>query len=389
MLKTFGAAAAFALALADVALAHHGISNFDLNKDLQLAGTLTKVDLLNPHSWMYLDVKDASGKVSSWRCEMRAATVLKRSGWSQDMFKPGTQITVTGSPERNKPNICYLGTVILADGTSMNRYGQLKKSTPAAPVARAARLPSGVPNLGGDWAAEQRVMTDPRGLSGAFLPLSEAEKLEPGEVPKGQRAFPGARGTPESLAADPVRASWTRPTPVALTEAGKRALVGFDPSSPKHNPRLRCEPTNILFDWTFDTLVNRIIQTDAVITMKYGFMDLERRIHLNVDKHPPNLTPSVTGHSIGRWEGDVLVVDTIGFAPGVLLADSHTLHSDRLHVVERFSLDAKKNAIVRTYVAEDPLYFTGQYQGSDTVYVADLPYESYECAEPGVVKTAR
>jgi hypothetical protein len=305
------------------------------------------------------------------------------------MFKAGTSITVTGSPERNKPNVCYLGTVILADGTSMNRYGQLKKPAPAAQVARAARLPSGVPNLGGDWAAEQRVMTDPRGLSGAFLPLSEAQKLKPGEVPEGQRAFPGARGTPESLAADPIRASWTRPTPVTLTEAGKRALVGFDPSSPKHNPRLRCEPTNILFDWTFDTLVNRITQTDESITLKYGFMELERKIHLKLDKHPPNLVPSVAGHSIGRWEGDVLVVDTIGFAPGVLLADSHTLHSDRLHVVERFTLDPKKNAIVRSYVAEDPLYFVGQYKGSDTVYVADLSYEPYNCAEQTGAQPAR
>lgn len=379
MLRSFGAAALLSMAAA--AAAHHGISNFDLNKDLQLTGTLTKVELLNPHSWLHLEVKDENGKLASWRCEMRAATVLKRSGWSQDMFKAGTPITVTGSPERNKPNVCYLGTVILADGTSMNRYGQLKKATPAAQAARAARLPSGVPNLGGDWAAEQRVMTDPRGLSGAFLPLSEAQKLKPGEVPEGQRAFPGARGTPESLASDPIRASWTRPTPVTLTEAGKRALIGFDPSSPKHNPRLRCEPTNILFDWTFDTLINRITQTDDLIVMKYGFMGLERRIHLKLDKHPPDLKPSVAGHSIGRWEGDVLVVDTVGFAPGVLTADSHTLHSAQLHVVERLTLDPKRNAIVRTYVAEDPWYFTGQFKGSDTVYVADLPYEPYNCAD--------
>lgn len=382
MVKSLCAAAA--LACANVALAHHGISNFDLNKDLQLTGTLTKVELLNPHSWLHLDVKDKNGKVASWRCEMRAATVLKRSGWTQQMFKTGTQITVTGSPERNKPNVCYLGTVILADGSSMNRYGQLKKAVPAAQVVRAARLPSGAPNLGGDWAAEQRVMTDPRGLSGAFLPLSEAQKLKPGEVPEGQRAFPGARGTPESLAADPIRASWTRPTPVTLTEAGKRALTGFDPSSPKHNPRLRCEPTNIVFDWTFDTLVNRITQADDLITLKYGFMDLERRIHMKLDKQPPNLEPSVAGHSIGRWEGDVLVVDTVGFAPGVLTADSHTLHSAKLHVIERFALDPKRNAIVRTYVAEDPLYFVGQYKGTDTVYVADLPYEPYNCAENAV-----
>jgi hypothetical protein len=378
MLKWIGAVV---LVAADAALAHHGISNFDLNKDLELKGTLTQVELMNPHSWLHLEVRDERGQVTRWRCEMRAATVLKRSGWSADMFKPGTRVTVTGSPDRNKPDVCYLGTVTLADGTSMNRYGQLEKRVATPQVVRAARLPSGVPNFNGDWAAEQRVMTDPRGLSGAFLPLSEAQKLKPGEVPEGERAFPGARGTPESLAPDPIRAAWTRPTPVPLTEAGKRALIGFDPSSPKHNPRLRCGPTNILFDWTFDTLVNRITQTDDTITMKYGFMSLERRIDLNVDKHPPDVRPSVAGHSIGRWEGDTLVVDTVGFKPGLLLADSHLPHSAQLHVVERFTLDAKRNAIVRTYIAEDPLYFVGQYKGQDVVYVADLPYEPYNCAE--------
>ena len=137
---------------------------------------------------------------------------------------------------------------------------------------------------------------------------------------------------------------------MALTEAGKRAAEGFDGSS-ADNPRLRCEPTNILFDWTFDTLVNRITQSDAAIRMQYGFMGLTRTIHLDVTEHPAVLTPSVAGHSIGRWEGDVLVVDTVGFAPGVLSADAVTMHSDQLRIVERFALDSEAGALRRTYVA--------------------------------------
>jgi len=245
-------------------------------------------------------------------------------------------------------------------------------------ASRPERLPNGDPNIDGDWAGEQRVMTDRRGISGALVPISVAERLAPGQLPDGARPFPGSRGTPESLADDAIRAAWTRPSPVPLTDAGKRAAAGFDPSS-TDNPRLRCEPTNILFDWTFETFTNRITQDENSIRIQYGAPGIDRTIHLNEAAHPAALEPSVTGHSIGRWENDVLIVDTVGFAPGVLSADGYTLHSEQLHVVERFSLDRERGALRREYVAEDPLYFTGQFRGADTVFVADLPYEPPSC----------
>ncbi len=130
-------------------------------------------------------------------------------------------------------------------------------------------------------------------------------------------------------------------------------------------------------------MVNRINQTPERITLQYGFMDLTRTIHLNLDKHPANLRPSVAGHSIGHWEGDVLVVDTTGFAPGVLSAEANTLHSNQLHVVERFELNPEKQTLSRSYVATDPLYFNAEYKGSDTMYVAEAPYSRYACKDLG------
>ena len=70
----------------------------------------------------------------------------------------------------------------------------------------------------------------------------------------------------------------------------------------------------------------------------------------------------------------MLVVDTVGFAPGLLSADGRLPHSGGLHVVERFAFDPAKLALKRDYVAEDPTFFTGQFKGSDTVYISDLPY---------------
>ena len=371
-----------AVVVAANASAHHGIANFDLNKDIAISGTVSKLAFVNPHSWLYVSVVGADGKTAEWQCEMRAATVLRRSGWSEAMLTAGTAVTITGSPDRHEPNTCYLGTITFADGTSMDRYGQRQKPATAVAADRPERLPNGDPNLNGDWAGEQRVMTDRRGISGALVPISVADRLEPGAVPEGGRAFPGARGTPESLADDAIQAAWTRPSPVPLTEAGRRAAEGFDPSS-TDNPRLRCEPTNILFDWGFETFTNRITQDENSIRIQYGAPGIDRRIHLNETAHPANIEPSVAGHSIGRWENDVLIVDTVGFEPGVLSADGYTMHSDQLHVVERFSLDRSSGALAlrREYTAEDPLYFTGQFRGADLAYVADLPYETPSCTD--------
>jgi MYXO-CTERM domain-containing protein len=362
--------------------AHHGIANFDVNREIELSGTVTELRLVNPHSWLHLEVTSADGTVTKWRCELRGASVLRRSGWTADMFAPGTRVTITGAPDRFTPNTCYLGTAVFAGGRRIDRYGQIRPAEPSAPAAagatRTARRTDGRPNFAGDWAAEQRMLTDPRGMAGAFLPMSVAKTLEPGAVPEGTQAFPGARGTQVSLAENPIDAYWKRPIAFPLTEAGRRAIESFDGAS-TDNPRLRCAPTNILFDWTFETDVNRISQDERRITLLYGSMGLERTIHLNLREHPQNLEPSRAGHSIGRWEGDELVVDTVGFEPGMLSADGRIPHSDRLHVVERFTLDPSRNALTRRYVAEDTLYLKQPYTGADTVYPADVPYQPTPC----------
>jgi len=353
---------------------HHGIANFDLNTDIELSGVITEVEFLNPHSWLHLAVENADGRSVVWRCEMRGATVLRRSGWSEDMFAPGATITVTGSPDRTDPTTCYLGTAVFANGSSVDRYGQLREPIPVSGDNRPAALANGEPNISGDWAAEQQVMTDPRGQMGTLVRLSQADSFEPGQTPGDGPGFPGARGTAISLADDPVDAYWNRrPTSMPLTAAGEAAITGLDFSS-GDNPRLRCAPTNILFDWYFEMDVNRIVQAGGEIRLRYGSMGIERTIHLDLDRHPDAIEPSVSGHSIGHWEGSTLIVDTIGFLPGILNADGRVPHSDQLHVVERFSLDSDGKALRREYVAEDPLYFEGQFRGSDTMLPSDLPF---------------
>ncbi len=366
---------AAAMGCSTFAAAHHGIANFDLNKDIEVAGVVTEIDFINPHSWVYIDVTNADGSVTPWRCELRGGTVLRRSGWSEDMFPAGMRIRITGSPDRRDPTTCYTGTVFFPDGSSVDRYGQI--DTPPrvdADAPRAARRANGDPNLAGDWAPNQLVMTDRRGQAGTLVPITVADQFEPGEVPGGGQGFPGARGTDLSFEEDPVDTYWNhRGSALPLTEAGEAVLAGLDLTT-EDNPRLRCAPTSIMFDWTFEQGVNRIEQTDTTVRLLYNSMGLDRTIHLDMDAHPDDVEPSVEGHSIGRWEDGTLVVDTVGFLPGMVTVDSRLPHGQGLHVVERFTLSDDARSITREYMAEDPEYFTGQFTGRDAVYVADLPY---------------
>ena len=362
-----------------ISLAHHGLANFNLNVDITVEGTITDIAMVNPHSWVYIDVTNADGSVIAWKCELRGGTVLRRSGWSEDLFEIGSSISITGSPDRFEENTCYTGTITFATGLSLDRYDQVSEADRnLRQQIEIKRLSNGDPDISGDWAAEQVVMTDPRGLEGTLVPLSVAENFEPGEVPAGARAFQGSRGTPESFSDDPLATTWERPSPLPLTEAGLAAIEGFDGSS-TDNPRLRCETTNIIWDWSFDNPVNRIVQTENEIRLVYGTMVFERTIHLDKIAFPENLEKSRSGYSIGRWENDELIVYTQGFESGILLADARTPHSDQMRVVERFRIDPENGALYRSYVAEDPLYFSGQFRGGDTMFVSSYPWEPYEC----------
>lgn len=360
------------------AAAHHGLANFDLNVDITVSGTIKDVAFINPHSWVYLDVVNDDGTTTEWKCELRGGTVLRRSGWSEDMFPIGEPLTVTGSPDRFEENTCYTGTLHFANGRSVDRYGQMVEAElDLRQAIEIERLPNGDPDISGDWAAEQVVMTDPRGLEGTLVPVSVADQFEPGEVPEGGRAFQGSRGTPESFSDDPLATTWERDPVMPLTPAGRAAIEGFDGGS-SDNPRLNCETTNILFDWSFDNPINRIEQTESEIVLTYFLMNLERTIHLD-DEFPDRIQPSRPGYSIGRWVDDVLVVETRGFLPGILSADTRTPHSDAFRVTERFRLDPENGALIREYEATDGEYWTGTYRGRDVMYVSALPYEEYDC----------
>ena len=354
--------------LAMPALAHHGFGLFQMDTMKKWSGTLTEMHLVNPHSYMEIDVVDENGKKSHMRCEMRAATLIRRSGWSTEMFKPGSHVEIEGHPHRTDPSACYIENFKIGDAPELNRNDQFQTKTPVDTSHRPLHLPDGQLNISGDWAVEQLVLTvPPSGGNGSMIPKSLSPAFHEGKITLAQ-----------------VQATQPPRPKAVYTEAGQKAADAFDRRSPKDNPWFACKPTSIIRDWTADWPINRFEQKtladgEKVIDITYGLYNFNRRIHVGMTKHPDHLTPSYAGHSIGHWEGNTLVVDTVGFAAGVL--SPPTRSSEQMHIVERFTLDTKDMSLRRDYSVTDPVYLAAPYESYDIMYLSDVPFQKQPCKD--------
>jgi len=108
-------------ALATILLAHHSFgAEYDSTKPVTLTGVITKVEWTNPHSYFFLDVKDAKGNVANWKLEGYPPSVLSRTGWKKDVtMKTGDTVTVFGWHARDGTNWAHSREVTFADGKKL------------------------------------------------------------------------------------------------------------------------------------------------------------------------------------------------------------------------------------------------------------------------------
>lgn len=105
------------LAVAAPLFAHHGRgATYDMKKQVSLKGTVTEVLWRNPHIGIFIDVKDASGKVTNWAIEHSNITTLIKSGYSRTSLKAGQEVTIVVNPGADGSPIGLCSKVILADG---------------------------------------------------------------------------------------------------------------------------------------------------------------------------------------------------------------------------------------------------------------------------------
>ena len=89
------------LALAGTVSAHHGSTSYDMDKSVTIKGTVTDFQFVNPHVLIYMDVKDANGKVTNWAGELTSPNHLQRLDWTKNTLKVGDEVTMTGAPSKS------------------------------------------------------------------------------------------------------------------------------------------------------------------------------------------------------------------------------------------------------------------------------------------------
>ena len=112
--------------------AHHAFSaEFDVNKPLTLKGTLTKWEMINPHSWFHIDVKGPDGKVVEWMIEGGSPNTLIRLGVTKYTVKVGTELTIDAYQAKEGTNKAVGRNFVLPDGTRL--FLSLNGAVPGTP----------------------------------------------------------------------------------------------------------------------------------------------------------------------------------------------------------------------------------------------------------------
>lgn len=292
------------------AAAHHSRAAFDLDRVVEINGTVARWQFRNPHAFLHIDVEDAGGDTVRWVVEMGSIPNLRQIDMDRDTLKVGDKVVVQVNPSKQggKPN-GFFKSMTLADGRAFTFSDVFEYSRNAR--AAAAGLP-GSPDFSGKWDEE----------------IS-------------RRAVLLGSGLPD----------------YPLTDEGRRVVERYDPAE---------EP------WNFCKQVGlpSMIGTPYVIEIErdgddyhfhYEMPGLERVVHMDLDEHPDDVERSVMGHSIGHMEGDTLVIDTVGFEATKWGIGEGLDSSEQKRVVERLNLTEDGHVLEIDYTVTDPVYLSGPY----------------------------
>lgn len=318
-----GAAAVFVVPLH----AHHSDAGIDMESIVAFEGTVTEFAWRNPHVYVLIEVEDGNGDAVVWDAQMGPVNALSRRGWRRNTLTPGEAVSVRVHPQMNGRPYGIIESIDKAGGLGL------------VPAAGAAPTPPSTTTLEGQWIADRaETMQYPGGFDGFFNAL------------------------------------------MTLNDNGRAAQAAYNPVS-EENPEASCvgRPTPAALVSTSIYMMSIDIREDeAVVVLRSEYFDEERTVYMDGRGHPDPEQRFATGHSIGSWDGDTLVVDTRNFEDHRSPYQTGVPSGGQKHVVERYRLTEDGTRIDLEFTLYDP-----EYMAEPMVHSRQLMYSPHMQMYPG------
>jgi len=331
------AAASAALLSASIASGHHSDAGLDMDNVTMIEGTVTQFNWRNPHVYFTVEAPDANGEPAEWSVQMGSTIVVTRMGWDRNSLAPGDHVVVGLNAARNGRPYGLVNSVV-REGVALPTSFANRTSEPLLAVGESSVAAESVEGL---WMADvSKLVSYPGGLDGFFKAL------------------------------------------LRLTPAGEAAVAEYDEIS-ELNPGASCIrlPTPAIHIMT--NLYPLQIEIDEAGQRAYirsEYFDESRTVYMDGRGHPANGERTLSGHSIGHWEGDTLVVDTTLFAEHRSPYQTGVPSGAQKHVVERFTLLPDRTRMIAEFTLEDPQYIAEPLtHRREMIYSPQMQFSRFDC----------
>jgi hypothetical protein len=311
------------------AFAHHSDAGLDMESLVTVEGTINEFIWRNPHVYFTVDTIGDDGQLVQWSVQMGSTISVSRNGWNRDTLRPGDKVVVNAHPAINGRPYGILD--------SLEKEGGIESGD----IFVEPEVTVSAPSLEGRWMAKfSEVPAYPGGIDGFFLANME------------------------------------------FTEKGHAARDSFDPLSDT-NPETECigrplpgmivSSTRYPIEIEFDDAAN-------VIMIRGQYWDEERTVYMDGREHPAPEVRYLSGHSVGHWDGDTLIIDTRNFSDHRSPYQIGLPSGGRKHIVERYRLIENGTRIAVDFVLEDPEYLARpMIHARELIYVPQIEMTPFDC----------
>lgn len=302
--------------------AHHEITaKFDPDKPLTLTGIVTAVDWRNPHVHVFMNVGENGRELANWAVELESTILLEKSGWRPDSLRPGDAITVQGIVARDDTRQIWGETV-----------RETATSRPVLYVVDTAPVPPKAPRPAPRWPDGQ-VRLGAGDAEGGYWGYPTATAL----AQAGANVRMNEMGLLEDVG-DAAAVAPFQPWALGLYQHRQERHLRDDPTF------LNCKPPGGVrylqsvygFQLVEDRERQRIFVLVGSGNHNYRIIYLDGRGHEGQVRGDDD-NPLYYGRSVGKWEGDTLVVETTGFNEDFWFTNGGLPHTSKLWLTERFS----------------------------------------------------